>query len=56
MKRLQSQLTVGYDRGTPYQRASYGPARWRAFAPAPDYAASLADKFAPDYARRFGRR
>jgi hypothetical protein len=56
LKRLQSQLTVGNDRGTPFQSASYGPARWRAFAPAPDYAASLADKFAPTYARRFGRR
>jgi hypothetical protein len=56
MKRLQSQLTAGFDRGTPYQRASYGPARWRAYAPSPDYAASLADKFAPEYARRFGRR
>lgn len=56
MKRLQNQLTVGLDRGAPFQPASYGPARWRAFAPAPDYAASLANTFAPDYARRFGRR
>jgi len=56
MKRLQNQLTVGYDRANPYQRASYGAGRWRALAPAPDYAASLADTFAPEYARRFGRR
>lgn len=56
MKKLQNQLTVNLDRGAPFQRASYGPARWRAFAPAPDYAASLAATFAPDYARRFGRR
>jgi hypothetical protein len=56
MKRLQNQLTVSHDRATPYQRASYGTARWRAYAPAPDYAARMADEFAPEYARRFGRR
>lgn len=56
MKRLQNQVTVGFDRAPPYQRASYGAGRWRAFAPSPDYAVRMADVIAPHYARRFGRR
>ena len=56
MKRLQNQVTVSLDGGSPFQRASFSSARLRTYAPTPDFAASRAAAFAPDYARRFGHR